>query len=53
LYGFSFYLHWFIGPACDTIASIFDEQGNPAELTDDERKAYIPQTHTQSAREFG
>lgn len=38
--GRSFYVHWFIGPACDAIASIFDEQGNPAELTDDERQAF-------------
>lgn len=35
-----FYVHWIAGPACDGIPSIFDEQGHPANLTDDERRAF-------------
>src|SRR5690606_25238424 len=35
-----FYVHWFIGPACNTIASFFDDQGNPVELTGEERQAF-------------
>lgn len=38
------YVHWFIGPACDTIASYYGEEGNPVELTADERNAFWEET---------
>lgn len=34
------YVHWFIGPACNTITSYYDEEGNPVELTADERNVF-------------
>ncbi|MGV3763259.1 hypothetical protein [Parapedobacter sp.] len=34
------YVHWSIGPACNTVASYYDEAGNPVALTDDERQAF-------------
>ncbi len=34
------YVHWFIGPACNTITSYYDEEGNPVELTIDERNEF-------------
>lgn len=34
------YVHWFIGPACNTIPSYYDDEGNPVELTADEQNAF-------------
>lgn len=35
-----YYVHWFIGPSCSTIASFYDEQGKPVELTAEERNVF-------------
>ena len=34
------YVHWFIGPACNTITSYYDKKGNPVELTSNEQNAF-------------
>ena len=34
------YVHWSIGPACNTITSYYDEDGNPVELNADEQNEF-------------
>lgn len=35
------YVHWYIGPACNTISSYYDEDGGELDLTAEEKNVFL------------